>query len=98
MPRLTASERKRLLEHELDAAALLRTLTASARVTPLLSLQGFGEAAPVLASAQSTPRLEISAAVSATRAAGAAARGEELVAWLEARGSVTLRPSLAGLL
>lgn len=97
MPRLTASERKRLLEHELDAAALLRRLTASARVTPLLSLRGFREAAPVLASAQSTPRLEINAVVSATRAAGAAARGEELIAWLEARGSVTLRPSLAGL-
>jgi hypothetical protein len=95
---LTAGERERLLEHELHPAELLRKLTASARVTPLISVQGFREAAPGLASAQSQPNVEVSATVSATRAAGAAARGEELVAWLEARGSVTLRPRLAGLL
>lgn len=92
MPRLMPSERERLREHELDATQLLSRLTASARVTPLLSVQGFRDAAPALASAQSQPKLAISATVSATRAAGAAARGDELVAWLEARGSVTLRP------
>jgi hypothetical protein len=92
MPRLMPSERERLLEHEVDAAQLLNRLIASARVTPLLSVQGFREAAPSLASAQSQPKLAISATVSATRAAGAAARGDELVAWLEARGSVSLRP------
>jgi hypothetical protein len=91
-PQVSLSERQRLLDSELQPAELLRQLTAGARVTPLLSVQGFRDAAPLLASAQSQPKLEISAQVSATRAAGAAARGDELVAWLEARGSVTLRP------
>lgn len=91
-PQVSLSERQRLLDSELEPDQLLRQLAAGARVTPLLSVQGFRDAAPVLASAQSQPKLEISAQVSATRAAGAAARGDELVAWLEARGSVTLRP------
>lgn len=91
-PHVSLSERQRLLDSEVDPVALLRQLTAGARVTPLISVQGFRTAAPALASAQSQPKLDISAQVASTRAAGAAARGDELVAWLEARGSVTLRP------
>jgi hypothetical protein len=91
-PQSSASERQRLLASQLDPATLLSRLTSGARVAPLLSVEGFRVAAPALASAQSQPKLDISARVSSTRAAGAAARGEELVAWLEARGSVTLRP------
>jgi hypothetical protein len=91
-PVLTSTERQRLLDQGLDPNALVRELTASARVTPLLSVQGFREGAPALASAQSSPKLELSARVVSTRPAGAAARGDELVAWLEAKGSVTLRP------
>lgn len=91
-PVLTPSERQRLLDQDLDPSALVRELAASARVLPLLSVQGFREGAPALASAQSSPKLELSARVVSSRAAGAAARNDELVAWLEAKGSLTLRP------
>jgi hypothetical protein len=44
-----------------------------------------------LAQALSQPGLQVSARVSSARAAGAAARGDDLVAWIDARGSVTLK-------
>jgi Domain of unknown function (DUF4403) len=90
-PQVSAAERDRWLEASLEPASGLEALIGLARVSPLLSVQGFREAVPALASAQSTPRLELGAHVSSARPAGAAARGEELVAWLEARGSVSLK-------
>jgi hypothetical protein len=48
------------------------------------------EAPPALAALFSDPMFSLSARVSSLRAAGAAARGQQLVAWVEARGSLLL--------
>ena len=56
----------------------------------MLSVSGFRDSAPTLAAALSQRGVKVSAKVASTRAAGAAARGDELVAWLEAHGSVSL--------
>ncbi len=90
---LVASERERLTKSELEPDHFVRALSALPQVAPLLSVSGFREAAPTLASALSQPSLDVSAKIVSTRAAGAAARGPELVAWLEARGSITLKRS-----
>jgi Domain of unknown function (DUF4403) len=90
LPRVTAREGDRWRQASLEPNPALEALGRLPRVAPLLSVQGLGQAVPALASAQSTPELEIGASVSSARPAGAAARGDELVAWLEARGNVTL--------
>jgi hypothetical protein len=66
-------------------------LTGSANVTPLLSVAAVRDAVPTMAQALSQPSLQVIAKVSSARPAGAAARGEDVVAWIEAKGSVTLR-------
>jgi hypothetical protein len=91
-PTLSMIERERWRASGLDGQTLAPALIASSQVTPLLSVSAFRGAAPVLAQAMSRPNLQVSARVSSARAAGAAARGDDLVAWLEARGSVTLQP------
>jgi hypothetical protein len=88
---LSNAERERWQATDSDSQALVTALIASSHVTPLLSVSAFREAAPLLARALSRPALQISARVSSARAAGAAARGNDLVAWLEARGSVTVQ-------
>jgi len=88
---LSVGERARWRARRIDSQSLIDALIASSHVTPLLSVSAFRDAAPTLAQALSRPSLQISAKVSSARAAGAAARGEDLVAWLEARGSVTLQ-------
>lgn len=88
---LSAEERERWRAAGPDAQAVVTALIASSHVTPLLSVSGFRAGAPALAQGLSRPALLVSARVSSTRAAGAAARGDDLVAWLEARGSVTLQ-------
>ena len=90
-PTLSPAERERWQASRIDSQALAPALLASAHVTPLLSVSAFRDGAPTLAQALSRPSLRVSARVSSARAAGAAARGDELVAWLEARGSVTLQ-------
>lgn len=87
---LSKPERQRWQTARVDGQALATALVASANVTPLLSLSALREAVPLLAQALSRPSLQVSARMSSARAAGAAARGDELVAWIEARGSVTL--------
>jgi len=89
---LSTAERERWQANELDGQAVMTALVASSHVTPLLSVSAFRGAAPALAQALSRPSLQIKAQVSSARAAGAAARGDDLVAWVEARGSVTLEP------
>lgn len=84
-------ERERLTESELDPDALARALAGGARITPLLSAAGFQSAAPSLAAGLSPPGVEVRATVSSARPAGATARGDELVAWLEARGAIRLK-------
>jgi hypothetical protein len=88
--RFADSDRERLEAAELDPAALEKSLQALPRLAPLLSVSGFRSSAPTLAAALTRPEVKVSATVSSARAAGAAARDEELVAWLEARGSLKL--------
>jgi hypothetical protein len=93
-PTLDTSERARWQTAGIDGQAPVSALIASAHVTPLLSVSALRDAAPALAQAMSGPSLQVSAHVASARAAGAAARGDGVVAWVEARGSVTLRPTL----
>ncbi|MES1183872.1 MAG: DUF4403 family protein [Myxococcales bacterium] len=93
-PTLDGGERARWQAAGIDSQSPVSALIASARVTPTLSVSALRDAAPALAQAMSVPSLQVSAHVSSARAAGAAARGNDLVAWVEARGSVTLRPTL----
>jgi Domain of unknown function (DUF4403) len=89
---LSDAERERWRASEIDGQALVTALVASSHVTPLLSVSAFRGVAPTLAQALSGPSLQVSARVSSARPAGAAARGDDLVAWVEARGSMTLEP------
>jgi len=88
---LDDTERKRWSQGRIDSQAVAKALIASAHVTPLLPVAGFRDAAPALARALSSPSLQVSARLASARPAGAMARDADLVAWLEARGSVTLR-------
>jgi hypothetical protein len=88
--RFAAGDRERIEAAELEPALLEKTLQALPRVAPLLSVSGFRSSAPTLATALPQSEVKVSAEVSSARAAGAAARGEELVAWLEARGSLSV--------
>jgi len=88
---LSASERDRWQASDLDEEASASALIATTHVAPLLSAAAFRDAAPALAQALSAPSLHVRAHVSSARAAGAAARGDDVVAWLGAQGSVTLR-------
>lgn len=89
--RLADRERARLKDAGLEPDSLLRALAASSHVMPLLSVRAFRDQAPTLAARLSQPTVEVSATVTAARAAGASARGDDLVAWLEADGAVWLR-------
>ena len=88
---LSTAERERWQASGVDGQALAPALIASSHVAPLLSVSAFRDGAPMLARALSRPTLQVSAQVSSAHAAGAAARGDDLVAWLEARGSVTIQ-------
>ena len=87
---LSDQDRERVEDADLNAIALARALAAAPKLQPILSVSGFRESAPTLAAALSQRGVAVSAKVSAAAAAGAAARGDELVAWLKARGSVAL--------
>jgi hypothetical protein len=90
-PTLSGPERERWRASGLDDQPVITALLASARVTPLLSASAVREVAPTLVRTLSRPSMPVSAKVSTARAAGAAARGDDLVAWIEARGSVTIQ-------
>lgn len=83
-----SGERERIADAELDPEELAGALARLPRAAPLLSVSAFRAAAPTLATALSRPPFAVSASVSSAHAAGAVARGDELVAWLEARGSL----------
>jgi hypothetical protein len=88
--KLDAGERARVSAAGLDAEALARQLTRLPRVSAPVSLPMLRAAPPALAWLFSDPMFSLSARVSSLRAGGAAARGEHLVAWVEARGSLWL--------
>jgi hypothetical protein len=81
-------ESQRIADGELEPTELANVLANMPRLVPLLSASALRAAAPTLAAALSRPPISVSAKVSSARAAGAMARGDELVAWLEARGSL----------
>jgi hypothetical protein len=87
---LDVGESARVSAAGLDPEALGRQLTRLARVSAPLSLPMLRAAPPALAWLVSDPMFSLSARVSSLRAAGAAARAEHLVAWVEARGSLWL--------
>lgn len=89
-PRWPQPESKRIAESKLEPSKLAHVLSKMPRLTPPLSASAFLAAAPMLAAALSRPPLSVSAQVSSARAGGALARGDELVAWLEARGSLLI--------
>lgn len=90
-PTLGSAERERWRTSGADGQAAVTALVAAARVTPLLSVSAIREVVPTLVQALSQPSARVSAQVSSARAAGAAARESDLVAWIEARGSVTVQ-------
>jgi hypothetical protein len=89
-PRWQREESARIADRELDPGELANALSKLPRVAPLLSASALQAAAPTLASALSRPPVSVSARVSSVRPGGALARGDELVAWLEARGSLLI--------
>lgn len=86
--RLGPSDLERVRSTGLDPDVLAAELTRLPRVTPPFSLVLLRAAAPALASMLSDPSLSVSTRLSSLSAAGAAARGQNLVAWVEARGSL----------
>jgi hypothetical protein len=88
---LDASDGRRVSDAGLEPEALARSLTARPKMAPLLAVASIPDAVPLLAASLSHPLLAIQARVSSARAAGAVARGDELVAWVELRGAVTAR-------
>jgi hypothetical protein len=64
---LSTGERDRWRASRIDSQPLVNALIASSRVTPLLSVPAFRDAAPTLAQALSRPALQVSARVSSAR-------------------------------
>jgi hypothetical protein len=85
-----AGESARVRAAGLEPDALARQLTRLPRVSAPLSLPMLSAAPSALAWVFSDPMFSLSARVSSLRAAGAAARADHLVAWVEARGSLWL--------
>jgi hypothetical protein len=81
-------ESERIAAEGLQPTELANMLAKMPRVAPLLSAPALRAAALMLAAELSHPPVSVSATVSSSRAAGAVARGDDLVAWLEARGSL----------
>jgi hypothetical protein len=85
-----AAESARVRAAGLEPDALARQLTRLPRVSAPLSLPMLRAAPPALAEVFSDPMFSLSARVSSLRGAGAEARADHLVAWVEARGSLWL--------
>jgi hypothetical protein len=90
-PTVSKAETARLTESDISSSELLAALAGAPRVAPLLSASAVREAAPALALALAPASLDVSAEISSARPAGAAARGTELVAWLEVRGALQVK-------
>ncbi len=90
-PRWLAGERERLAAQDVDADRLLQALIGATQVPPLLSLAAFESALPAMTKLLSTPQLDLNAKVSYAHGAGAAARGDQLVAWLGMRGRLDVK-------
>lgn len=87
---LDPGESARVRAAGLDPAALARQLARLPRVRTPFSLPLLRALPPALSELFSDPTFSLSARVSSLRAASAAARGQHLVAWVEAQGSLWL--------
>jgi hypothetical protein len=90
-PRWLAGEAERLQSRGIAPQPLLRALTALPRVAPLLTPTAVQNAVPELVRTLSTKNIAFSAEIASARGAGARVRGAELVAYLEARGSLRVQ-------
>lgn len=88
---LSEGDRERVSKSQLDPVGLPQALARAAHVAPLLSVRAFRDAAPGLIAALSPPSVDLSVKLSSARPAGAVARGDQLVAWLEARGALWVK-------
>ncbi|HWO11200.1 MAG TPA: DUF4403 family protein [Polyangiaceae bacterium] len=88
--KLDAGDAERAHAAGVDPAELALQLTQLPRPDTPLSLPMLRVAPTALAALFSDPKYSLNARVSRMRAAGAAAREENLVAWVEARGSLLL--------
>lgn len=90
-PKLAPAERKRVVEVSVDPDELAVRLTRAPRIPLPLDPHALAQVVPLLASSQSSDELEVSADVSSVRPATAAARGDDLVAWVRVRGRLDLK-------
>lgn len=88
--RFAAGDSERIRAAGLDPDQLSRQLTRLPRVPVPITLSMLRAAPHALAWLYSDPAFSLSPQVSAMHAAGAAARGKHLVAWVEARASLLL--------
>lgn len=88
--KLDAGDGERVRAAGLDPEVLAGQLTRLPRLSAPLSVSMLRAAPPAVAWLFSDPAFSLSANVSSMRAAGATARGEHLVAWVEAHGSLLL--------
>jgi hypothetical protein len=87
---LDATDSERVRSAGIDPAALAAQLARSPRLATPVSLQLLRAAPTALAALFPDAEFSLSARISSLRAAGAAARADRLVAWVEARGSLVL--------
>jgi hypothetical protein len=90
-PVLGARESERIAAASLDPGSLARAMGGALRLGLPLDTERLEDALPALASSLSDDSVDVIATVSAVRPAEAAARGEDLVAWLGIRGQLRLR-------
>jgi len=88
---LAVGEWARLAQSSLAVSPFVDALASAPRLVPSLSVVGIREALPALAASLSDRQTEVSAKVSSVRASGAIARGTNLVAWVEAHGSLFVK-------
>jgi len=85
-----SAENERVRAAGLEPAALARQLAELPRLATPVSLPMLRVAPRALAALYSDPKLALRVRVASMRAAGAAARGTKVVAWVEGRGSLLL--------
>ena len=87
---LDAGEDERVRAAGLDPELLVQQLTRRPRSSATISPSLLRASLPAIGWLFSDPAFSLDARVSSLRSAGAAARGEQLVTWVEARGSLRL--------
>jgi hypothetical protein len=81
---------ERVSAASLEPKALARALAAAPRIAVPLEPQALVQVVPLLASSQSSRELDVRARVTSVTPAEAAARGDDLVAWVRVKGRLDL--------